>query len=229
MRAALAGPAAGVLACCGGAVGVVAEKRDAHSLLTRLALADVDHLGPFVELGSIARDRHTLGDWRTGWGPMVTRDGERWGTVVASSALVFVEPPAGDAPAELRVAVAPLAARRIAIHLGGEVLLERALDEGAQMVRVSIPPAAFATRPFAIDLRHDGAPGAPALAVRSVHLARGEGSAPPLLAELSDGDALTLRAPTRLSFPLEAGAGTRLEAFVSGRGRYAIWHRGLGD
>ncbi len=208
LRALIAAPAlAPLLARCGGASPSIEPARDARSLLARLPLADVDHNGPFVELGSVAKDRHVLGGWRTGWGEDLVSHGEPR-TEAASPALVFLEVPAEPGPYELRAELAVGGAARVSLHAGGDVLIERALSPGATTLRA--PLAGAPAGPLVLELRHDAAPGA--VAVGWLHLARpGATGAPPRLAELSDGDALLLRPPTRLAFPIDVDRPTRLE------------------
>ncbi|MCB9597279.1 MAG: sulfatase [Sandaracinaceae bacterium] len=217
LRASVAAPAVGLLAGCGSAPPRRVEVApDERGLLDAIALADLDHDGPFVELGSAAKDRHVLGGWRSGWGDDRAVDGRRATMIDQSPALIFLEHPGG--PRELRLGVRAAAERVMAIYVGDTLVGEHTLGAGWTTLRATLPdqPAG----PLVVSIRHGGAPGEPAFAVSHLHLARpGADDDPPRLEELLvDGASWSLRAPTRLSFHLDVDRPTWLEADVEAAG-----------
>jgi len=211
LTAAVAAPVAGALAGCDD--DEPAPTVSGVRLISQLPLADVDHDGPFVELGSVTKDRHTLGGWRTGWGDDVTHDDVAATLVTASPALVLLDFPSRSGPWELTVRARPAGRRHLSLAVGDVALGRHALSgDGWTDVTVRLPMGAARPGPWTLQIIHDGEPGEPALAIARVWVRRvGAPSEPPSLRELTRiARAITLRPPTRVTFRIDLRRARRL-------------------
>ena len=103
-------------------------------------LADIEHNGLFIDFGTPARMKYTVGDWKTGWG----RDGVDGDTTytraISTQARLYF--PLNNADAlTLRIRLRPLSATSVQPVLNGEPLPPIALDKGATFAdyEVAVP------------------------------------------------------------------------------------------
>ncbi|MEY4581076.1 MAG: hypothetical protein RL701_5779, partial [Pseudomonadota bacterium] len=94
-----------------------------------LHLADVDSHGLFIDFGTPARAKYTLGQWKTGWGPDGAEGATTYTEAVDSDARVFL-PLASSEPFTLRVRIKRQGTTTLQPFLNNEPLAYVALDQG---------------------------------------------------------------------------------------------------
>jgi choline-sulfatase len=102
------------------ATAIPAGTRRHLDLLELAHLADVDQDGLFVDFGTPARMKYTVGHWRTGFG----KDGNDGGatvTNVGASGQVFL-PVEGDAARTFRFRLKPIGTKTLQVYLNGKAL-----------------------------------------------------------------------------------------------------------
>jgi arylsulfatase A-like enzyme len=119
---------------------------NAHLNLQSLVhLADLDRGGLFVDFGTPARPKYTVGGWKTGWG----KDGKAGDTTFtyASSASTRVYLPLAKADAcTLRVRLKPIGTGTLQVYLNNQALPSVKLDKGAEFAEYDVAVPAAATR-----------------------------------------------------------------------------------
>jgi choline-sulfatase len=104
-------------------------------------LADIEHNGLFIDFGTPARMKYTLGQWKTGWGKDGVEGDATYTAAASSSARVFFSL---DDPSAftLRMRLRPLAASTLEPVLNNEPLASVRLDKGAGFADydVQVPP-----------------------------------------------------------------------------------------
>lgn len=119
----------------------LAQSMQLHLDLQRvLHLADLELPGLFIDFGTPARMKYTVGHWKTGWG-LDAKDGEDTYTPALSTTVRAYLPLASGAPFKLRLRMKPLAARSVQVFLNNETLGNLPLDLGPGFAQydVSVP------------------------------------------------------------------------------------------
>lgn len=218
-----------------GAPATAEGLRMQQDLLELAHLADVDHHGLFVDLGSPARHKYTVGNWGSGWGADGA-DGDITFTYVGDTGRVYF-PLAAPHDLTLQFRMKPVGSRRMQLFLNGRSLEGVVLEEGARFrtYDVEVPAARTRAGDNYLLLRFGGTEpvdGVPvAVAMASIRVIEGEpteGSpAPPaydtLLSTVELGGverpSLAVRAPTTLTYYLEVPQDGRLVFGVGGEGQ----------
>ena len=108
----------------------LAQSMQLHLDLQRVVhLADVETPGLFIDFGTPARMKYTVGHWKTGWGSDVVDGGESYTPALSTSVRVYVPLP-DTAAFTLRLRMKPLATRSLQVFLNNEALTSVALDRG---------------------------------------------------------------------------------------------------
>jgi choline-sulfatase len=201
-----------------------------HLDLLELAhLADVDSNGLFIDFGTPARMKYTLGTWRNDWGADRT-DGDDTFTRLGDAASVWFHL---DRPQALtiRMRIKKVASPNAVVYLNGETL--RTVDFRDGVVTYEIPVTAEQLRRGENQLRLrstetreiDGKPVS--LELDWIHVARGDSNALPTYARsrgevrASQGEprhAWSVDPGTTLSFYLEVPPNAKLAFGVGARG-----------
>lgn len=197
-----------------------------QDLLELSHLADVDHRGLFIDFGTPARQKYTVGQWGSGWGADGA-DGDETFTYATDNGRLFF-PLAEAREITLRVRMKPIASHRLQLFVNGESIEGVVLEEGAQFrdYDVKVPAARVRSGENYVQLRFgattvvDGANVA--AAVSSLRVIEGspseEGYRAPhhetLVSAVELGNvrrrALALRAPTTVSYYVEVPRDGRL-------------------
>jgi hypothetical protein len=116
-----------------GLVTAQAEEREdarAHLDLLNLAhLADVDHEGLFIDFGTPARMKYTIGHWKTGWGSDRIEGDTTFTYVGATTGRVYF-PLERVEPLTLRLRVKPYGSRNLMLFVNNKQLPAVVLDKG---------------------------------------------------------------------------------------------------
>ncbi|MDQ3035315.1 MAG: sulfatase-like hydrolase/transferase [Myxococcota bacterium] len=210
-----------------------------QDLLDIAHLADIEHHGLYVDFGTPARMKYTIGHWRTGWGSDGA-DGDETFTNATDAARVYF-PMRESAAITMRIRIKAIGSRRLQIFVNNRSLPEGiSLAEGAEFrdYDVAIPADMIRAGENALLLRFGGTTRVGdenvAAAVSSIRFVPGtpaEGErflAPDLGALVAQTDvggterrALAVRAPTTLSYHVEIPRGARLVFGVGGEGEVA--------
>lgn len=107
-------------------------------------LADVDQGGLFLDFGTPARNKYTVGDWKTGWGKDGVAGGATYTNVAGSSGRVYLPLRAGE-DSLLRIRLKPIGTGTLQIYLNNQALPSIKLDKGSDFAEYDVPlPAAHA-------------------------------------------------------------------------------------
>jgi choline-sulfatase len=110
----------------------VSEDARAHLNLQNLVhLADVDHQGLFIDFGTPARAKYTVGSWKTGWGKDGTEGTTTFTNVASNTGRVYL-PLSSDAAVTLRFRLKPIGTGTMQLYLNNEALPVVRLDQGAK-------------------------------------------------------------------------------------------------
>lgn len=122
-----------------------AELRMQQDLLAIAHLADIEHHGLYVDFGTPARDKYTVGDWRTGWGSDGA-DGDETYTYASDAARAYL-PVDEVGPYTLRLRMKAIGSRRLQIWINNTSLPSGIqLAEGAEFRDYDIPVPASLLR-----------------------------------------------------------------------------------
>jgi choline-sulfatase len=195
------------------------DRRVELDLLSHVHLADVDRDGRFIDFGTPARMKYTLGDWRTGWTNDGTEGEETFTNAGESGRLFFHVDEAG--PLVLRIRMKSVASRNLTPFINGEqVELVRLEEGGFRDYDVPVPAAHVHRGENYLQLRFgatrevDGHDVAASIA--SLRVVRGEtiaeGAYDPPLYESLRAD-VAIAGATRPS--LTTAGGTRVSYYVT--------------
>jgi arylsulfatase A-like enzyme len=190
-----------------------------------LHLADVDHHGVFVDFGTPARFKYTLGNWRSGWGADVEEQGVTftWATVSPARIYFHLDQAApfrimfrarkGD-NTRISVYVNEQPITRVTLPDGwSEHQIEVAADKahaGENSLKMVHSGGEGTEHSFAIDyLRIIAGAGAPVVGERFLAPSR-ESLVRPATAGGEERPAIALRAPSRMSYYLDLPREARL-------------------
>lgn len=182
-------------------------------------LAEVDHQGLYIELGTPARHKFTYGDWRSGWGKDGATSAERFSYAVGDTSRLYFRADKSE-PLTLRLRIKPVGTSVVTPYVNNTALGAVKLS-GSEFkdYDVAVPAERVVTGENRVQLRFGGTTmvdgEARAAAVASVRVIKGAvppgAFAPPrqgeLRTEVSVGGvqrrALAVRSPTTLSYYLE--------------------------
>jgi choline-sulfatase len=223
----------------------ISQQTSAHLNLQNLVhLADIEHDGLFVDFGTPARMKYTVGHWKTGWGKDGAEGDTTYSYVGTSGRLYF--PLAGAEPFTLRLRLQPIGTSTVQAYLNNEALPAIRLDKGAGFAEYDIAVPEGIGRPgenhlllrfggttkigddeiaVALDwLRVMPAAPSPTAAVSAAG-PKGkpaQGASPTygslikeLLVDSQKRKAITVRAPTTLSYYVDVPAGAKLSFRVA--------------
>lgn len=117
------------------------EALRAHlNLLNLVHMADVDQGGLFIDFGTPARNKYTVGNWRTGWGKDGV-EGDTTFTYVASNAGRLYPPLPQQGPTKLRMRIKPIGTGMLQVYLNNEALQATPMDKdkGFAVYEVDVP------------------------------------------------------------------------------------------
>jgi arylsulfatase A-like enzyme len=197
-----------------------------HADLLQLAhMADVDHGGLYVDLGTPARNKYTVANWKTGWGSDA-KEGNTTYTIVAGNTGRLYLPIEQDGPVTLRMRVKPIGTGTMQLFVNNEMLQAVRLDKGPAFhdYDAEVPAKALVRGENHVLIRLGGTTKVRgeevSVAIASVHVLAGAADAqtpekpsfrPPsydtLVGEAKVGgtarQALQVQAPTTLSWHLQ--------------------------
>jgi choline-sulfatase len=108
----------------------VSEQTPGHMNLQNLVhLADIDHGGLFIDFGTPARMKYTVGHWKTGWGKDDV-EGDTTFTIANSNSGRVYLPLSGPEPLTLRFRLRPLGTSTVQPFLNNTALPIVRLDKG---------------------------------------------------------------------------------------------------
>ncbi len=200
-----------------------------HLDLWELAhLAEIDHHGLYIELGTPARAKYTYGDWRSGWGKDGATGIDVFSYANADASRLYFSVAKSEA-LTIRLRMKPIGTGVVTVYFNGEPLpAVRFAGNEFKDYDVAVPAERVQVGENRIMLRFGGttlvAGETLAAAVASVRIARGaiaepgaEYSAPhfsELRTEIAVGGvqrrALAVHSPTTLSFYLDVPQGGKL-------------------
>jgi arylsulfatase A-like enzyme len=208
-----------------------------QDLLAIAHLADVDHHGLYVDFGTAARDKYTIGDWRTGWGSDGA-DGDETFTHASDAARLYV-PVRHVGPHTLRLRMKAIGSRRLQVFVNNTSLPEGIALTGGDEFRdydIAVPASLLREGENYLLLRFGGTTRVGdenvSAAVSSLRLIPGsapsaeEGFLAPeqgaLVAAVDVGGterrALAVRTPTTITYHLEVPREGRLVVGVGAEG-----------
>lgn len=106
-------------------------------LLALAHLADIDHQGPFVDFGTPARMKYTMGKWRTGWGSDGSA-GERTFTRLGDGGSMWFHLDRAE-PLTIRLRLRKVGTPNLVVYLNGQTLRTVELSDGTQTQDVPVP------------------------------------------------------------------------------------------
>jgi arylsulfatase A-like enzyme len=113
--------------------------RRAHMNLQGLAhLADVDHKGLFIDFGTPARMKYTVGNWKTGWGKDANERGVTFTYVAGNTGRVYFPADGGEA-LTLRLRVKPIGTASMQLFMNGEMLPAVKMEKGGGFGEYDVP------------------------------------------------------------------------------------------
>lgn len=207
-----------------------------HLDLIELAhLADVDHHGLYIDMGTAPRQKYTLGNWRTGW-LSDGADGDETFTYAGRMGRLYVDL-ATAGPITLRLRMRAYGSRRLQVFVNGDSLpegIELPPGEGWNETDVAIPANLVHAGENMIQLSFGGTVAVAgqdvSVAVSTVRIIPGTvddtGFVAPewgtYVSEIEVGGvtrrSLAVRAPTTLSYYVEVPESGRLVFGVGGEG-----------
>ncbi len=231
-----------LLALCGGCDDDEAEAPSGGSgervymdLLDRVHLADVDHHGTFVDFGTPARMKYTVGQWRSGWISDEVSGDTTFSYVGDTGRMFFEVDHAG--PVTLRFRAKAVGSRNLSLYTNGHAEELVRLEEGDELrdYDITIPAEHVQVGENYLLLRF----GATArvgsndvsAAVESVRIVEGSSIPggeyhPPrygeLVQEMAIGGetrrAIAVRRPTRVTYYVDVPRGARLDLGLGAEG-----------
>ncbi|MEM9194917.1 MAG: sulfatase [Myxococcota bacterium] len=97
-------------------------------LLTRVHLADIHHHGLFIDLGTAAQAKYTVGDWRSGWGTRGTEGDVTFANAGRRARLYFHSDAAEALTVRLRLK--PIGTQALTPYINGEQIQSVFFEEG---------------------------------------------------------------------------------------------------
>lgn len=183
-------------------------------------LAEIDHHGLYIELGTPARHKFTYGDWRSGWGKEGATSADRFSYAVGDSSRIYFRA-AKSEPLTLRLRLKPVGTGVVTAYVNNTPMPATKIA-GSELkdYDVAVPAERVVAGENKLMLRFGGTTNvdgeARAAAVSSIRVIPGEQApqgayAPPRQAELRtelsvsgvQRRALAVRAPTTLSYYLD--------------------------
>ena len=117
-----------------------------EDLLALLHLADVyDPGGLFVDFGTAARPKYTLGNWNSGW-QGESREGDVRVSTFAKTARLYL-PAASKQPMQLRLRAKPYATGALIVYVNGKTAGEARVSQGDGFREIVIPISETDIRP----------------------------------------------------------------------------------
>ena len=203
-------------------------------LLALAHLADVDHHGLFIDFGTPARMKYTVGNWRTGWGSDKGVGSTTYSQASSSGRVYFnVDHPG---PLTLRFRVKAFGTKNMQLFINGKSLESAHFEEGSEFkdYDVRVPAEAVIVGENHLLLRFGGTTPVEgesvSVGIDSLRVISGEPDAssfsPPLytdlVTEMRVGSvqrrALALRVPTTISYYIEVPAKAKLGFGVGAEG-----------
>ncbi|HKP58850.1 MAG TPA: sulfatase [Polyangiales bacterium] len=122
------------------------DPRNAHLNLQNLVhLADFERGGLFIDFGTPARAKYTVGQWKTGWGKD-SKAGETTFTNAASASTRVYLPLRGNEAVALRLRLKPIGTGMLQIYANNTALPAIKLDKGPDWAEYEVKVPAEATR-----------------------------------------------------------------------------------
>ena len=216
------------------------DLRMQQDLLEIAHLADVDHRGLFIDFGTPARAKYTMGGWGSGWGSDGA-DGDVTFTYAGESGRIYF-PVREPGPLTLRFQMKPIGSHRMQVFVNNASLEGVVLQEGAEFrtYDVRVPAERVRAGENYLLLRFGGTTQvdgeAVSVAMGSLRVIAGatapsdEGFVAPehdtLVASVELGGAerraLAVRAPATLSYHVEIPASGRLVFGVGAEGAQGL-------
>ena len=117
-----------------------------EDLLALVHLADVyDPGGLFIDFGTAARFKYTLGNWNSGW-QGESREGDARVSTFAKTARLYL-PAASKQPMQLRFRAKPYATGALIVYVNGKTAGEARVSQGAGFQEIVIPISEADIRP----------------------------------------------------------------------------------
>ena len=117
-----------------------------EDLLALLHLADVyDPEGLFIDFGTAARLKYTIGNWNSGW-QGESREGDARVTTFGKTARLYL-PAASKQPMQLRFRAKPYATGALIVYVNGKTVGEARVSQGEGFREIVIPIAESDIRP----------------------------------------------------------------------------------
>lgn len=181
-------------------------------------LAEIDHQGLYIELGTPARHKFTFGDWRSGWGKEGATSADRFSYAVGDSSRIYFHADKSQ-PLTLRMRLKPVGTAVVTPYFNNKPLSAVRIAGEFKDYDVAVPAELVTPGENKLMLRFGGTTmvdgEARAAAVASVRIIKGAvppgAYAPPHYAELRtelpvggvQRRALAVRSPTTLTFYLD--------------------------
>ena len=109
-----------------------------EDLLALLHLADVyDSTGLFVDFGTAARPKYTIGNWNSGW-QGESREGDARVSTFGKTARLYL-PAASKQPMQLRLRAKPYATGALIVYVNGKTVGEARVSQGDGFREIVIP------------------------------------------------------------------------------------------
>ncbi|MET0286018.1 MAG: hypothetical protein ABW352_16160, partial [Polyangiales bacterium] len=203
-----------------------AEHERHFDLWEHAHLAEIDHQGLYIELGTPARPKFTFGDWRAGWGKEGATSADRFNYSVGDSSRVYFYNDKAE-PLTLRVRMKPVGTQVVTPYMNNQALPAVKLS-GTEFkdYDVAVPGDKVVAGENRLMFRFGGTVEqdgeARAAAVASVRVIKGTPApgayAPPHFSELRSEQsvggtqrrALAVRSPTTLTYYLDIPANAKL-------------------
>ena len=124
----------------------VTEKTSGHMNLQNLVhLADIDHGGLFIDFGTPARMKYTVGHWKTGWGKDEVEHDTTYTVANSNTGRVYFPMSSADA-VTLRFRMRPLGTTTMQPFLNNEALPMVRFDKGPGFAEYDVPVPAGRVR-----------------------------------------------------------------------------------
>lgn len=126
--------------------GADATRRPHMNLMSLAHLADVDHDGLFIDFGTPARMKYTVGNWKTGWGKDAKERGTTFTYVAGNTGRIYFPAEGGEA-LTLRLRLKPIGTGSMQLFLNGEMLPAVKMEKGGGFGAYDVPvPATLVAR-----------------------------------------------------------------------------------
>ncbi len=119
--------------------------RPYFDLMSHVHLADLDHHGLFIDFGTPARDKYTVGDWRSGWG-RDGADGDVTFTYVGKRGRIYF-PVERPGPLTIRMRLKAIGSKIASPYFNGKELELLQLPQGGGFTQVTLKVPADRVQP----------------------------------------------------------------------------------